>query len=174
MIGMRPQTRLAFGSAVVLAVLAAAANANAQEVLGTFSDWTAFTDKVSGKQICYVGSKPKKAEGNYSKRDDAFVLVTHRPAEKVIGEVSIETGYAYKAGSSPQVAIGDHTFTLFSKGTNAWAKDAAADRQLVAAMKGGSEMVVKGTSSRGTATTDTYSLSGFSAAYTAIGKACGV
>lgn len=174
MIRMRSQTRLAFGSAVVLAVLAAAANANAQEVLGTFNDWTAFTDKVSGKQICYIGSKPKKAEGNYTKRDDAFVLVTHRPSEKVVGEVSIETGYTYKTGSSPVVTIGDSTFTLFAKGSNAWAKDASADRKLVAAMKGGSEMVVKGTSSRGTATTDTYSLSGFTAAFNAIGKACGV
>jgi hypothetical protein len=31
---------------------------------------------------------------------------------------------------------------------------------------------VKGTSSRGTATTDTYALAGFAAAFAAIGKAC--
>ena len=41
-------------------------------------------------------------------------------------------------------------------------------------MKRGRKMVVKGKSSRGTATTDTYSLTGFSAAYKAIGEACGV
>ncbi len=34
-------------------------------------------------------------------------------------------------------------------------------------------MVVKGTSSRGTLTTDTYSLTGFSAALQSIDKACG-
>jgi Invasion associated locus B (IalB) protein. len=155
-----------------MAVLAVAPAANAQEVLGTFDAWTAFTDKVSGKQICYIGSKPKKAEGNYTKRDEAFVLVTHRPAEKVVGEVSVETGYTYKAGSAPMVTIGDRKFTLFSKGSNAWAKDAAADKDLVAAMKSGAEMVIKGTSSRGTLTTDTYSLSGFTAAFNAITKAC--
>ena len=44
----------------------------------------------------------------------------------------------------------------------------------MAAMKGGKAMVVKGTSSRGTLTTDTYSLAGFTAAYAAIGKACKV
>ena len=33
-------------------------------------------------------------------------------------------------------------------------------------------MVVKGTSSRGTVTTDTYSLRGFTAAYDAISGAC--
>lgn len=46
------------------------------------------------------------------------------------------------------------------------------DRKLVKAMKAGSKMVVVGYSSRGTKTTDTYSLSGFTAAYNAISKAC--
>jgi hypothetical protein len=35
-------------------------------------------------------------------------------------------------------------------------------------------MVVRGQSNRGTKTTDTYSLVGFSAAYQAINQACGV
>ena len=48
----------------------------------------------------------------------------------------------------------------------------AADRAIVAAMKAGRQMIVRGTSTRGTLTTDTYSLSGFSAALAAIDKAC--
>jgi len=39
-------------------------------------------------------------------------------------------------------------------------------------MRAGLTMVVKGTSSRGTLTTDTYSLRGFTAAYDAMQKAC--
>ncbi len=35
-------------------------------------------------------------------------------------------------------------------------------------------MIVAGISSRGTLTTDTYSLNGFTAAYDAITRACGV
>ncbi|MFO1120388.1 MAG: invasion associated locus B family protein [Rhodospirillales bacterium] len=50
--------------------------------------------------------------------------------------------------------------------------DAAVDRAIVAAMKAGKAMIVRGTSARGTLTTDTYSLSGFSAALAAIDKAC--
>ncbi len=171
---MRSQTRLAFGSVIAVAAVAFAVAAYAQEVLGTYDAWTAFNDKASGKQICYVGSKPKKTEGNYTKRGDVFVLVTHRPAEKVVGEISFEAGYTFKTGSEPTVTIGSRTFTLFTKGSNAWAQDASADKSLVAAMKGGSEMVVKGTSSRGTPTTDTYSLSGFTAAYGSISKSCGI
>jgi hypothetical protein len=41
-------------------------------------------------------------------------------------------------------------------------------------MRNGSAMVIKGTSNRGTTTTDTYSLSGTSQAYEAINKACNV
>ena len=44
---------------------------------------------------------------------------------------------------------------------------------MVNAMAKGSKMVVKGTSSRGTPTTDTYSLMGFMAARRAITQACG-
>ncbi|MFO1113388.1 MAG: invasion associated locus B family protein [Rhodospirillales bacterium] len=50
--------------------------------------------------------------------------------------------------------------------------DATVDRAIVAAMKAGQKMTVRGTSARGTITTDTYSLSGFSAALAAIDKAC--
>jgi hypothetical protein len=38
----------------------------------------------------------------------------------------------------------------------------------------GSTLVVRGTSSSGVATTDTFSLKGFGAAYQAIGKACNI
>ena len=44
--------------------------------------------------------------------------------------------------------------------------------KLLAAMKRGNTMIVTGTSSRGTLTTDRYSLSGITAAIEAIGKAC--
>ena len=160
---------MVFGLALVLA---AAMPAMAQDVLGTFGAWTAFSDKTGGKLTCYVGAKPKKMEGKYTSRDDVYLLVTHRPAEKVRGEVSLEAGYTFKPGNEPIVTIGSRTFKLFSKNSNAWATDAAADKQLVQAMKAGSELIVKGTSSRGTATTDTYSLSGFTAAFAAIDKAC--
>jgi hypothetical protein len=72
------------------------------------------------------------------------------------------------------VAIGDQSFELFTQGDGAWAKDKQADDALVKAMIKGLDMVVKGTSSRGTETIDTYSLSGFTKAYEAIGKACGL
>ena len=143
-----------------------------QKTLGSFGDWTAVVDGSGLKKMCYAGSKPKKSEGDYAKRDAIHFLVTHRPADKVKAEVSVTAGYTYKAGKDAQAEIGGKTFKLFTRGDNAWAYDSAADRAIVAAMKAGQKMTVRGTSRRGTVTTDTYSLSGFSAALAAIDKAC--
>ena len=115
----------------------------------------------------------EEGRGKYTTRGDAHVLVTHRPADKVKGEVSVSAGYPYKEGKDAEADIDGKKFKLFTRGENAWAYDAAEDRAMVAAMKAGKQLIVRGTSSRGTATTDTYSLSGFSAALAAIDKACG-
>lgn len=143
-----------------------------QKTLGSFGDWTAVVDGSGLKKMCYAGSKPKKSAGDYAKRDAIHFLVTHRPADKVKAEVSVTAGYTYKAGKDAQAEIGGKTFKLFTRGGNAWAYDAKGDKALVAAMTGGKEMVVRGTSSKGTQTTDTYSLAGFAAALEAIDKAC--
>ncbi len=138
--------------------------------LGIFGDWEAYADTRDG--FCYAGSKPAKQEGKYSQRGDAFILVTHRPKEKTFDVVSIEAGYVYKDGSEVVAAVDGKPLSLFGQGGQAWARDPAGDAQLVKALRAGSALVVKGTSSKGTLTTDTYSLKGVSAALDAINKAC--
>ena len=120
-----------------------------------------------------MASQPKKAEGDYKKRGDVYAIVTHRPSEKRRDEVSIVAGYAYKEGSAVTVVIGEQTFEMFTQGDGAWAKDQAGDDALVKAMIKGRGMVVTGMSGRGTETTDTFSLDGFTKAYQAINEACG-
>ncbi len=144
------------------------------ERLGDFEDWNAYRFKESGNVACYMASVPKKAEGNYTKRGDVFAIVTHRPAESRRDEVSFIAGYAYKTDSWVEVSIGEESFKLFTQDDGAWAPDKEADAALVNAMIKGRDMVVKGTSSRGTDTLDTYSLNGFTKAYQAINKACGL
>jgi invasion protein IalB len=144
------------------------------KALGSFNDWTAFVDGSGAKQVCYIGSKPKKAEGKYTSRGDTYLLVSHRPADKVAGEVSVIAGYTYKDKSTVEVTVDGKKFKLFTQGGNAWAEDVQADKALVQAMRSGKQMVVQGTSNRGTLTTDTYSLIGFSAAFNAIGESCNV
>jgi len=157
-------------------VLLVAVPGDAQEVerLGVFKDWTAYRTQQGGKNLCYMASVPTKDEGDYTSRGKMYAMVSHRPATKALNVVSVHAGYTYKTDSEVTVAIGGATWQLFVHGDTAWASDAADDAALVQAMRAGSTMVIKGTSSRGTLTTDTYSLSGFTAAHNTIGKACGV
>ena len=156
--------------AVLLFPLAAAA---ADKSLGMFRDWSAMR-YGSGKDLaCMAFSQPTKSEGKYKKRGDAFVFVTRRREGKGVSmRVSVETGYTYKKGSTVALTVGKASFTLETGGSTAWLDSAEAGRKLVAAMRGGRELVVKGTSSRGTKTTDRYSLYGFTAAHKAIAKSC--
>jgi invasion protein IalB len=150
--------------------------------IGTFSEWSAFVDGDGDDRECYIISLPKKEEGNYTRRDDTYTVVTHRKKDKTFNQVSVEAGYPYRQGSEVDVNIDGKSYKLFTTykegsktkvGSNAWAY-VGGDAELVVAMKAGSKMVVKGTSKRGTLTTDTYSLKGFTAAFNAISKACGL
>ena len=146
----------------------------AERPLGSFGDWEAFTEREGKNLLCFMASEATKARGDYSKRGQTYVMVTHRPAEKSANVVSVEAGYSYKDGSEVEITIGKETFKLFTHGTTAFAYDAKSDNALVKAMIRGAGMTIKGYSSRGTLTTDTYSLKGFSASYKAISAACKV
>ena len=165
----------AFVSQLLLGLLLAGpAAAQAIERISDHKDWSAFRYKEDGETVCYMASTPKQAEGDYTSRGDVFAIVTHRPASNRIGEVSINAGYTYKTESAVRLKIGPKSWDLFTNGASAWAPTAVDDKAIVKAMRAGSSMTVKGTSSRGTLTTDTYSLLGFSKALGAITKACGL
>jgi hypothetical protein len=162
----------ALGFAVTFGWALGASAAGDPELLGTFDHWTAFSYSEGGTKICYTASEPTRAQGKYTQRGDIIALVTHNPAEKTFDVVSFVAGYTYKQDSSALVNIGGKKFELFTHEDRAWAPNEAMDKSLVQTMRRGSRMVVVGTSSRGTRTTDTYSLIGFTKAYQKIAAAC--
>lgn len=166
-------------SRVVLAFLlsvctAVPALAREEDLIETFGKWSAFASGTGKGRMCYLGGLPEKSEGNYTKRGPANVWVTQRPGEDSYDVVQVVAGYTYKPRSEVTVTIGKETFTLYTVDDSAWARDPETDRALARAMRAGLDMVVRGTSSRGTLTTDTYSLKGFTAAHNASRKACGL
>ena len=159
---------------IILLSCTSFANAADPVLIGTYEAWKAYTLKETSGTVCYMVSTPKKAEGNYTRRGDIYAIITHRPAEKTRNVFSYITGYPYKVGSDVSMTFNNgRKYSLFTHDSTAWAPDAATDNAITEAIRAGSEMVVKGTSSRGTLTTDTYSLSGSSAAYKKISQACG-
>lgn len=162
----------ATGICGVLAAALTLAVTAADQSLGSFRDWSAMRFGSGAELACMAFSQPTASEGEYSKRGDAFVFVTHRPAAKERGRVSVETGYPFKPGSGVTLSVGEVSVTLATRASTAWLDDDGETRRLIQAMRRGRELEVRGTSSRGTDTLDRYSLYGFSAAHDAIDKAC--
>jgi invasion protein IalB len=156
---------------VVGTVVGSPAMAQNPHPIGSYGDWQALTFDEGGKSGCYVIAEPTRKEGNYTSRDQVYALVTHRPADEKLNVFTVIAGYTYQSDSKVTLEIGDEKFSLTTKDNTAWAAD-EDDPRIVAALKKGTGMVVRGTSSRGTETTDTYSLTGFTKAYNAIGDAC--
>ena len=158
--------------ALFCGVAGAYAEGNEPILLGESGDWAAYTYKAADTKVCYVSSQPKSSEPKSAKRDPIFFLVTHMPGRSVRGEVSTIVGYPFKKESSVQLAVDETKFEMRTDTDGAWAEDAATDKEIVATMKSGKAMTLKGTSWRGTVTTDTYSLKGLSAAMAKIDEAC--
>lgn len=160
-------------AALSLGAVASVAHAeDTPKKIGEFGDWAAYSFMEEGNKVCYMASQPKKDEGNYSRRDQIFALITYRPAEGSKNVFSYIAGYSYKGGSDVTVTIDNEKFTLFTQDDTAWAPDAATDNKISEFLRKGNKMVVKGTSSRGTSTTDTFSLSGSGSAWDAVNKEC--
>ncbi len=155
-------------------MLCSVVQANEPKLIGEHGDWKAYMFMENNNKVCYMVSQPKKTSGNYTKRGDVFTLVTHRPAEKSKNVFSYIAGYTYKSGSEATVTVNNQSFKLFTQDDSAWAPDEATDNKITDAIKRGSSLVVKGASSRGTETVDTFGLGGSTAAYKAISSECGV
>ena len=141
--------------------------------LGTYGDWEAMYWNTAEGSVCSIISAPIKKEGKYNKRGQVYAQISKNKGSKELGIVSFQAGYTFKTEKPVSVNIDSkHSFELFTNNQTAWAGTEAEDILLIKYMKLGTKMVVKGVSSRGTNTIDTYSLKGFIAAYKAMNKIC--
>lgn len=162
----------AASNAGAAASASAAAPSGAPSNIGTFNAWTAWTAKDSTGLICYVSSEPTSSLPKGVNRDPVHFLVVDRKGLGTRNEVQTLIGYPIRKGSKPSAAIDGKSYPMIPDGSGAWLASAADEPGFVAAMKAGRSLVVKGTSERGTDTTDTYSLAGATAALDAANKAC--
>jgi invasion protein IalB len=157
------------------AATAAAPAGDAQpSLLGQYGDWGAYTASPGGNKVCFALAKPKtaKTEPEGRKRDPSYVFVSTRPAEKVKNEVSVIIGYPFKTNSDATAEVGTAKFAMYTQDDGAWIKNVAEEARMVDAMRKGADLTVKGTSGRGTQSTDQYSLKGLAQALDKIEQEC--
>lgn len=171
-------TKTAQMAAAILATFAlpALAETSTKRVAAN-TDWSTFVDGNPKK--CWVVSAPKVSE---SKRDGKAVAVNRGDIRLFVtysagspGEISFSGGYPFAPASTVGLDVSGTKFDL-SPDTSvkdwAWPGAPEDDGKIIAALKAGSSAIVTGKSAKGTQTTDTFSLSGFSAAVDEAAKRC--
>jgi invasion protein IalB len=143
-------------------------------LLGQYGDWGAYAATPAGAKVCFALAKPKtsKTEPAGRKRDPSFIFVSTRPAENVKNEVSVIIGYPFKTSSDATAEVGTTKFAMYTQNDGAWIKNVAEEARMVDAMRKGTDVTVKGTSGRGTASVDQYSLKGLAQALDKIEQEC--
>jgi Invasion associated locus B (IalB) protein len=143
-------------------------------LLGQYGDWGAYAASPGGNKVCFALAKPKttKLEPAGGRRDQSYLFVSTRPAEKVKNEVSVIIGYPFKSSSDATAEIGTAKFAMYTQNDGAWIKNVAEETRMVDAMRKGADLTVKGTSGRGTQSTDQYSLKGLAQALDKIEQEC--
>ena len=154
------------------------ANPTAQAtLLGQYGDWGAYTASPGGQKVCFALAKPSSSVDVPANRRTAanavYMFISTRPAEKVSNEISmLVTGYVFKPNSEASVAVGGATFPMYTQNDGAWVKNAAEEAKLLDAMRKSGDLSIKATTSRGTQTTDTFSLKGIAQATDRVAQEC--
>ena len=99
------------------------------------------------------------------RRGEILLMTFFRPEAGVKGQVTFTGGYPFASGSTVTINVDGNNYEMFTEGEWAWPASTEDDNKIIAAMKRGSSAVLSARSGRGTLTKDTFSLSGFTAAF---------
>jgi hypothetical protein len=152
--------RLLFALALTLIAVPVAA----RDSLGVFGDWGAFRDPQVPRCYAIAAASGAGSQGSAS--------VGNWPEQQVRGQVHIRLSRPLRAGTQARLTIAGRSFTLTSRGADAWAANRQSDAAIVAAMRAASAMQVTARDRQGRAFTDRYSLDGAATALDAASVGC--
>jgi len=158
--------------AVLSALLPATAFAQAVQAIGTFKDWSAYSASEGAGALCFAMSKPTDVSPMPDGYTQAYLYLTHRPSENVSNELNLVAGFEFAPDQPATLSVGGQDFELFTQKDAAWLLDQSQNDKLAGAMRKGTSVVIAGTTSRGILVSETFSLSGATAASKAIDAGC--
>lgn len=151
---------------LIPALIFAAPAAAQQQAPAVFGLWGAFAEK----NRCYAIAEPLQPRRTAFGR--AFAAVGWFPAQGVKGQLHVRFAEPKRQGSAVLLRIDERTFQLIGGGQDAWAPDARADAEIVAAMRSGLEMRVETRNARGGLMREGFALRGAATALDAAAIAC--
>lgn len=168
-----PRTRLlAAGALGALLLATAPATAQAVKPIGTFRDWSAYAASSGSGQICFAVAKPAEVTPAPDGYTQAYLYLTHRPAEKISNELNLVAGFMLSSDQPATLTVAGQTYPLFVKDDAAWLADPGQSDSLAGIMRAGTSVVIEATSDRGIKVKETFSLAGATAASRAISSSC--
>lgn len=148
----------------LFAMLVIVSPASARDSLGVYSNWAAFRDDSPSR--CYAIAKPRSGSSG------PFASVATWPDKGLRGQVYFRLSREAGEDTGATLTIGDKKFELVTQGRNAWAKNAAMDAGVIAAMRSATRMTVTARRGNGARFTDRYSLAGAATAMDASVVGC--
>lgn len=141
-------------------------------LLESAGKWQAFSSQQGRSKICYALSKAESRTPANLKDVEGLLFISSRPSEGVRNEISLVMNFDLKEDVEHQAIIGSDRFVLVAKGQNVWLKNPAEEGRMLDALRKGSALEIKGTSKRGNATSDKYSLAGIAQIVKRAEEAC--
>lgn len=158
--------------ALSCAVIALAGDALANPTaIARFKDWAVFTSEVDGERVCYAATEATDKAPASADHGDVFFYVTSWASGRARSQPSLKVGYELRPDLAPSARVGRSSWTLFSSGNEAFARD-EDDPRLVRAIERGSELRVEAVSERDTQVAYHFSLAGSSNAIDRAEAAC--
>lgn len=149
-----------------VSIMALAAPAPAQQrPLGVFGLWGSFADP----ERCFAIAQPVESSIRGTR---PFASVGYWPRRGTRGQVHFRLAAEKRPESAVLLRIDGRGFQLVGRGWDAWAPDARADAELLAAMRTGIAMTVETRSARGRLVRDRYPLRGAASAIDAAALGC--
>ncbi|MFW2850656.1 hypothetical protein ACM61V_01845 [Sphingomonas sp. TX0543] len=153
---------------IAAALLLLAGAAEGRATIGVYQSWGAFRDAAPAR--CFAIAAPMRAGA--ASRWRPFASVVSRFGTERRGALFVRLSAAARPGATVTLAVGDRRFNLSARDSAAWSPDAATDRAVIAAMRGGRSMSVSTIAASGRPFADTYGLSGAATAIDAAALGC--
>jgi len=162
----------AVAAIAIAIVLTAPASAQSVKLIGEFRSWSAYSATEQSGAVCFALTRPTEVTPQPDNFTEAYLYLTHRPALGVRNELNLVAGFTFAADTPASVSVGGQTFDLFTSKDAAWLKNPSQNDDLAGALRAGSAVVIEGTTDGGIKVSETFSLSGATAASKAIENDC--
>ncbi|KQM64262.1 hypothetical protein ASE75_09730 [Sphingomonas sp. Leaf17] len=149
-----------------LALMTLPATGTARDTIGIYQGWGAFRDPTPAR--CYAIARALKAGGTVG----GVASVATWPTRGLRASLHVRLSRPRDPIAPVTLSIGERRFTLVARDRDAFAPDAATDRAIVSALRGGRSMSVETLAPGGRPFADVYALAGAATAIDAAGLAC--